>query len=490
MEFFESSGNWMMALGKTLVHSLWIGLLFLSILKFGLQLIAGRNSHLRYMIATGTLIVFLGSVTTLFLILYTPFEDSSIGISNILKILLTIPGMHELTGAVGSSPVKVICYGLSYIYFTGMLVVLIRAILSVRHIHGLKRSGIPVRKEWMNRFLKLKSRIGVMQSVELLISDRVSVPALIGLFKPAIIVPMGMFTNLPVNQVETILIHELYHLRRLDFLVNILQLVVEGLFFYNPAVWSISHVIRTERENCCDDRVLQTCEHPLVYARALFQLANHHRTINTLVTGAGGTDQHQLFNRITRILNQATMKTNIREKLFTLLFMAGGLIILLSITGFSSGFSIVRHDYFKVTASDTIPELEKEEMEAAKVEVPEEIDWEEIKEEIEAAKLEAMEEIDWEEIENEMIQARIHMDSIMENFDFDFDLDIDIDLDDLKVEMEEAIKEMKKIDWEEIQMNIDKALEGIDIEKIRREIERSFEEIDLDMKKHSSNKKY
>lgn len=168
------------------------------------------------------------------------------------------------------------------------------------------------------------------------------------------------------------------------------------------------------------------------------------------------------------------MKTNMREKLFALLFMAGGLIILLSITGFSSGFSIIQHDYFKQevpepsaepiiepgAALDTIPELEQEVMDPAK--------------------LEAMADIDFD-------------------FDFDIDLDIDIDMDDLKVEMEEAMAEMKNIDWEEIRkeleqsraelekidleqirIDVEKALEGIDIEEIRREIERAFEEIDLD----------
>ncbi len=157
MEFFESSGNWIMALGKTLLHSLWMGLLLLSVLKFGLQLIASRYSHLRYMIATGTLMVFLGSVATLFLILYTPFEEGNTGISNLLKILSTIPGVHELTGAVGRSPVKVICYGLSYIYFAGMLVVMIRAIFSVRNIHGLKKSGIPVKEEMEEAMAEMKN---------------------------------------------------------------------------------------------------------------------------------------------------------------------------------------------------------------------------------------------------------------------------------------------------------------------------------------------
>ncbi|MCK5135516.1 MAG: hypothetical protein KAR19_06975 [Bacteroidales bacterium] len=579
MEFFEGSSSGMMALGKTLVHSLWVGLLLLSILKAGLLLIPVRHSNLRYRVATSTLLLFLASVATVFGILYTPLNDRIIDLPDSLRVSTVIPGLYELTGAADSSPVKVICYICSYIYFSGILVILIRSIFSIRNIKGLKRSGSPVRGEWLERFLRLKNQIGVSKRVELLISDRINVPALFGLVKPAIIVPAGMLTNLPVNQVETILMHELYHLRRLDFLVNIVQLVLEGLFFYNPAVWAISRVIRIEREKCCDDRVLQMCKLPMEYASALFQLAQHRQTINTMVPGAGGTDQQQLFIRIKRILNQTTMKTNIREKLFALLLLAGGMVILLTITGFSSGFSIVQHNYYKqnaapfmeptiksVIASDTIPIVEEEtleeeileveeeileveeetleveeetlealedidweeirqdmeaaklealedidweeirqDMEAAKLEALEDIDWEEIRQDMEAAKLEALEDIDWEEIKEEMAHARIHMDSILKDFDFDFDFDFD--MEDFKVEMKEAMKEMKAIDWEDIRKemensraeiedidfeqirkDIEKALEGIDIEEIKKEIERSFEEIDLEEMKREVEK--
>ena len=190
------------------------------------------------------------------------------------------------------------------------------------------------------------------------------------------------------------------------------------------------------------------------------------------------------------------MKTNIREKLFSILLMAGGVIILLTISGFSSGFSIVKHNDSKQEASiqsvtsqlvqapipimgqDTIPlpdpdapekieqaELEKEievakmepmkvleevnweeikkEMELAQQEAIESIDWEELKKEMEVAKQQAMESIDWEELKLDLAETRIHVDSIMQDFDFDFDLDID--MEDIKVEMEEAMKEIENI---------------------------------------------
>ena len=96
----------------------------------------------------------------------------------------------------------------------------------------------------------------ISRPVRLLESAIAEVPVVIGYLKPVILIPAGLLANLPVDQVEAILLHELAHIRRADYLVNLLQTMVESLLFYHPAVWWISHVIRTEREHCCDDFVL------------------------------------------------------------------------------------------------------------------------------------------------------------------------------------------------------------------------------------------
>ena len=504
MEFFEASGNWAVALGKTLIHSLWIGLLLLSILKIILQTIPGRYSNIRYRIATISLLIFLSSVVTLFLLLFVPLQAQTTAMTATQKFPGVIPHIQYISGNIGRSPVILLYTICSYIYFTGILIMLIRSINSFRQIHKLKREGVPIPGIWYERFLQIKNSMGIRRNVLLLESDRIYVPSVIGLLKPAVIVPVGMFTHLSPDQVETILMHELYHLRRFDFLVNLIQLVVEAIFFYNPAVWTISKMIRTERENCCDDRVIQSCGDPLAYARALFQLAEHHQLFHTLVPGALGSDQYQLFNRIKRILNQKNMKTNIREKLLSLLIMAGGVIILLIVSGFSSGFSIVKHSDSRqvLTASnvtllpesiqteaivlDTIPvseekspekidhaEIEKE-MEAAKKEALAEIDWEEIKQEVEKARIEAMESIDWEELQMD--------------FDFDFDFDVDIDMEAIKIEIKQTMKELEEVDWESIRQDMEKSLEEIDWEEINKEMENVrihldsvFENFDFDV---------
>lgn len=481
MEFFEGSGNWVVALGKTLVHSLWIGLLLLSILKIILQTIPGRYSNIRYRIATISLLIFLSSVVTLFLLLFVPLQAQTTAMPATQKFPGVIPHIQYISGNIGRSPVRLLCTICSYIYFTGILIMLIRSVNSFRQIRGLKRDGVPLHGIWYERFLQIKNSMGIKRNVLLLESDRIYVPSVIGLLKPAVIVPVGMFTHLSPDQVETILMHELYHLRRFDFLVNLIQLVVEAIFFYNPAVRTISKMIRTERENCCDDRVIQSCGDPLAYVRALFQLAEHHQLFHTLVPGALGSDQYQLLNRIKRILNQKNMKTNIREKLLSLLIMAGGVIILLIVSGFSSGFSIVKHSDSRqvLTASNVTMLSESIQTEAIVLDTipvseeirPEKIDHAEIEREMEAAKKEALTEIDWEEIEMEMADARIQLDSMVKDFDFDFDFDVDIDMEAIKIEIKQSMKELEEIDWESIRQDMEKSLEEIDLEEIKKEME-------------------
>jgi len=113
--------------------------------------------------------------------------------------------------------------------------------------------------------------------------------------------PLGLLAGLPSQQVELILMHELAHIRRGDYLINILQTFVESVMFYNPAAWWISNLIRIEREHCCDDTVLARTSSARNYAAALIALEeNRSRQAELALAATGGT----LMNRIRRILQQ------------------------------------------------------------------------------------------------------------------------------------------------------------------------------------------
>ena len=370
-----------------------------------------------------------------------------------------------------------------YIYFAGALLMLLRSVISVAYIRRLQSSGVPLGPEWQALFMQICKSLEINRSVEFLESARVKGPLLLAYLKPAVIIPAGMITMLPVSQIETILMHELYHLKRRDFLVNIMQLFVEGVLFYHPVVWIISGFIRSEREHCCDDMVLRETDNPVNYARALIHIAEQQQ-FTRLVPGAVGSRKDQFNSRIKRILNYNTMKTNIRDKILSLSLLAGSIILLLTISGFSAGPSFFRIDKMhgeniyepadpiEIVVQDTIRKDSKH-TELEELEVIEEIDWEEMKLEIEVAHLEALEEIeeiDWEEMKVEIEAA--HLEALEEIEE--------IDWEEIREEMRQSFSEMK-LDMEEMKREIETSMNEIDWDEIREDIKEDMENVRLSL---------
>lgn len=519
---FETTGILIVALGKTIFHSIWIGLLILAMLKMVLLAIPGQQSHQRYLVYVASLLVLTVTVFATFILLYAPGSQADSDLLGFESIRM-VPQIFASDTSAGSAwEPNLLFMFCSYFYFAGMVFMMLRYMFSYRYIRNLRNSGQKISGRWFESFKRISNSLGIKREISLLQSDQVTGPLLIGILKPAVIVPLGMFTHLSVSQVESILTHELYHLKRLDGLVNIMQLFLEGLLFYNPAVWYISNRIRREREYCCDDAVLKTSNDPVNYAKALVQLAEQEH-YTRLAPGAGGSSKSHFMTRIERIINNSKMKKNMQERVMSLLLFAGAIMIVVIVSGFSSGFSILvpveRNPEILVQADapgpvvsiapmqDTIRDAKKqeqikEEIEAARMEAMEaieEIDWEQIKEDMKAARIEAMEEIDWEQIKEDMKAARIEameeidwdqidveMDSAIQEMDMDFDMDLemdfDFDMEALRVDMEEARLEMENIDWEEMkeEMKSSMAEMQIDMEEMKREIEESIKDIDWD----------
>lgn len=176
------------------------------------------------------------------------------------------------------------------------------------------------------KLAQLAQRLGVHRAVGLLESALVEVPTVVGWIKPVILLPASVLSGLSPAQLEAILAHELDHIRRYDYLVNMIQTVVEILGFYHPAVWWISHRIRDERENCCDDLAVRICGDSVGYARALTCLEEmrHHRP-ELAVAANGGS----LVGRIARLLGrpaQTSHRFAWLPGLITLLLIAALLI--------------------------------------------------------------------------------------------------------------------------------------------------------------------
>ena len=162
----------------------------------------------------------------------------------------------------------------------------------------------PAPEEWRRAFDNLKARLGVSGPVRLLVSPLVQVPTVVGWLRPIVLAPLGALSGLPTEHMEALLIHELAHIRRRDYLVNILQSIVETLLFYHPAVWWVSGHIRAERELCCDDVAVALSGDALTYARALAELESFRpEHLNPAVAANGGS----LADRIGRLLGQSRL---------------------------------------------------------------------------------------------------------------------------------------------------------------------------------------
>ncbi len=180
----------------------------------------------------------------------------------------------------------------------GVALLSLRLCVSWQAVRRLYRSALPIDDPaWSERCAALGRRLNVSRPVRLLSSASAGVPFVVGCLRPMILVPTGLLSGLTAEEVEAILAHELAHVRRHDFVVNLVQNAAETLLFYHPAVWWISSQIRREREHCCDDVAAAACGGALDYAKALVAVEQLRPAGNLLVAASGGS----LVGRIRRL---------------------------------------------------------------------------------------------------------------------------------------------------------------------------------------------
>jgi beta-lactamase regulating signal transducer with metallopeptidase domain len=185
-------------------------------------------------------------------------------------------------------------------WFAGTLALLCRLNLGLIGTRKMKSLAVESAAAEIHHMLRaLRAELGIERAVELLNSARVQAPTVIGCLKPAILLPLGCMTGLSTVQIEAILVHELAHIRRNDYLVNLCQSMMESVLFYHPAVWWVSNQVRREREHCCDDLAVAVCGDRLAYAKALSFLEEQRSPIPA---GAFGATGGVLKMRIARLL--------------------------------------------------------------------------------------------------------------------------------------------------------------------------------------------
>ena len=185
------------------------------------------------------------------------------------------------------------------LWFGGVLAAAFRPWLSWSKVKQLRTRGVsPVPDAVHGLAARVAERLQLGRPVAVRISTLASSPVVVGYFRPVVLLPPCVVRDLPPTQLELILAHELSHARRHDYLVNLLQTVVETLFFYHPAVWWLSRQVRIERENCCDDAAMEIAANRAEYGRALLAIEEHLNAPTALSIAAHGGS---LLARIRRI---------------------------------------------------------------------------------------------------------------------------------------------------------------------------------------------
>ena len=314
--------NSMEVLGWTLLHFCWqAAVIALAYRVVDLALPVKARSNVRYGLALVALLsMFAISLATF---AYEEIRAAEVGVAlqasppgfaqqlrNELSSLpavgaslITQPGQHVDLGEYAARWMP----WLDAAWFLGVLALSIRTVGGWWLVQRLRRSGsAQVPKSVRSSLTCLSQRMGIRRQIELRVSGRISGPLAMGVFRSLILLPASTLTALNAEQLEVVLAHELAHIRRADYLWNMLQSMIETLFFFHPAVWWVSNKLRQQRELCCDDVALACCSDPLVYATALLRLEEQRSSRLHL---AMALDGHQagsgLRARIVRILGEA-----------------------------------------------------------------------------------------------------------------------------------------------------------------------------------------
>lgn len=329
------------ALGAALLHFVWQGALVALLVASLSVLLQRRSANVRYLVACAGLAVMLLLPVLTVAVVYqggppvpsiTSTVTPTIDAGNLAPFPPTgnrAPSANNSSSFDWRGNFNTVMPWLVALWLSGVLIFSARAIGGWLLVRRMRREhNRPASAEWQATVKRLAVTLRVSRPVQLCESALAEVPGVIGWLRPVILVPVGALSGLDAAQVEAILAHELAHIRRHDYLVNLLQTVVENLLFYHPGVWWVSRRIRVEREHCCDDLAVAACGDAVMYARALTAMEGLRSIASPQLAMAA--DGGSLLGRVRRLLG--VRSTSSRATAFS-----AGLILLISLGGIGFG---------------------------------------------------------------------------------------------------------------------------------------------------------
>jgi len=357
------------SLGWTIIHSLWQGALA-ALLLFAFITFVKSSSALKAkisVIALGLMVVSFFITFSMELATYNKEATVSAQRSELPNInpvegrqVLPVnkSGEQNLPLFEEAAQIKNILVEnislLTMLWFAGFIIFTLRFFGGLYLTRQIKYTGTSfVPAEWQNRVNSFRYKLNISRPVRILESGKINIPIVIGYLKPVILMPVGMLTGMPASQLEAIIAHELAHIYRNDYLVNILQSAGEIILFYHPAAWWISHKIRTERENSCDDIAVSICGDKLVFAKALANLEEvkmRNRQFALAIKRSGS-----LTGRIKRLILGSPKEISFPEKIISLTIIAFLLLsaTILASASLSPAERIIQNKYYSMNADST-----------------------------------------------------------------------------------------------------------------------------------------
>jgi beta-lactamase regulating signal transducer with metallopeptidase domain len=306
----------MEALGFTLVHFCWQAALIAAAYKLSELFWPKLRPQMRYALGLSALLtMFVAALLTFLYEEIRLFQLAATGPSPAAIPLLNINQSLSLSAWLP---------WLDAVWLIGVLGLTFRMITSLWQVYGLKKQAQSVPIAISDRFNAALRRFGLTGKVQVRLHPAISGPFVVGAFRSVVYLPLSAVTSLSPAQLDAVLSHELEHIRRADYLWNLIQNLIETLFFYHPAVWWMGAKLREQRELCCDDAAISHCEDPITYATALLSLEEQrqerYRGVPGLSMALNGQGRHELLSRISRILGEKPeARLKVRPVAFVLL---------------------------------------------------------------------------------------------------------------------------------------------------------------------------
>jgi beta-lactamase regulating signal transducer with metallopeptidase domain len=335
------TGRAWQSLVAALLHTLWQGAILATLLAAALRSLPSYRPGTRYLLALAAqFVVLLAGLLTWSVLEYRPARPGPWTMATagpVGRVAAPVPersalaeplatsGVDATRGDDGASPWTSV---VAAAWLLGVALMLLRTAASVGSAAGLARAprvGDPAVLAMVGR-IREALRIGRPIRVVEVAADRG--PAVLGVLWPTLLLPAAAISGLPPDALQALLIHELAHIRRYDYLVNIAQMLVESVLFFNPAVWWIGRQARLEREACCDATAVRLTGRPLEYTRSLAEWAGRSRGAAVAAAWAGDRRPGTLLERVRRVLRPSERPAARVSPSGLLLLMLGGPVLL------------------------------------------------------------------------------------------------------------------------------------------------------------------